>query len=481
VYKVKIKGTKMADENISTKRKLSEDEEKEGTEQVAKKIKYSEKEAGTLLFAGLYDYDDRNTKPPKLVKWAPNRFEALENVRIRDISTGPVSYFFYAISDEGKVYSWGFNQKGQLGVGDMKNRLNPTLITDLNEHNVVAVATGRQHGLLLTDDGVVFACGENKSGQCGVGNKKETLTNPQRIDYAGSAIIKIACGGDFSLILNEDGEVYSFGLPEYGQTGHGSNNMEIAGRKEVYHCVYSPTIISVFVEVDSETNEKTFHNPKISQIACGVNHSIVIDEDKRLFTWGFGGYGRLGHNNTKDEYFPRLMKCWYRITGRADGGITNVICGGQFNMVHTTVAKCTLMFGQLHRNAEANMYPKFLDDLSGWDVRHVACNQSGWIACADDKVIACQPSPCYGTMAMGEKQKSSAQPKIVTTLKDVYVYRTGMGYMHSVYIARCDTDSDKKALEKFPSMQFDDSKEKVISEAPVKKGRPATKKRGGKK
>lgn len=458
-----------------TKRKLEDGEENEN-----KKTKIEAKEAGVLLFSGLTNYEERNdnklTKSPS-IKWSPHRFETLEGVRIRDVSSGPVSYFFLAISDSGQVYGCGLNQKGQLGMDDYKTRRNPTLIESLSGHNVIAVATGRQHGLFLTDEGQVFACGDNKSGQCGIGNKKETVSSPTRIDYSGTKITKIACGADFSLILNEDGEVYSFGHPEYGQLGLGSENKEIAARKEVYHCEYSPMLISSYIEYDADANELIGHGqPKIAAIACGVNHSCAIDDQQRLFTWGFGGYGRLGHNSTRNELVPRLMKCWYRITGRADGGVTNVYCGGQFTMVQTVAQKCTLMFGQFRIISEANMYPKFLSDLQGWNVRHVVCNQQGYITCADDAVIASQPSPAYGTLALGETKKSSAAPSIVTTLKDVYCHRVGIGYMHSLYIARDESKKDKTAIEKFPTMKLDDDEK-----PPVVEEKKKTKKKQGKK
>lgn len=35
---------------------------------------------------------------------------------------------------------------------------------------------------------------------------------------------------------------------------------------------------------------------------------LVLDSQKRVFSWGFGGYGRLGHTEQKDEMVPRLIK-----------------------------------------------------------------------------------------------------------------------------------------------------------------------------
>lgn len=467
------------------KRKLSDADVEENGSHKRVKISEPNETAGVLLFSGLTDYAERND--PKLnkstaIQWSPFRYESLEGVRIRDVSSFSNAYFTLALSEDFKVYSWGFNNKGQLGHGDCANKRNPTLIESLSGYKVVAVATGRSHSLVLTDEGQVFGFGDNSSGQCGVGSKEQTVTNPKRISYTGTPIVKIACGSDFSLILNEDGVVYSFGHPEYGQLGHGSENKEIVARKEVYHYEYSPTPITVYKEIDPDNGEVTLHGqPTIVDIQCGCNHSCAIDDTHRIFTWGFGGYGRLGHNNTQNEMTPRLMKCWYRITGRADGGVVKVQCGAQFNIVQTTVPKCSLWFGQINLNGEAAMYPKFVDDLQGWNVRKLVCGQRGYTVLADDSVIACQCSPGYGSLGMGEKKKSSAAPLIVTTFKDLHVIDIGLGYMHGVFVVREETDKDKKELEKFPVMSFDDTNA-VAEEAPTKgKGKGAKGKAQGKK
>lgn len=65
----------------------------------------------------------------------------------------------------------------------------------------------------------MYACGDNKSGQCGIGNSAPQILSPTRINYRGPPIIKVGCGGDFSIVLDCKGGLHSFGLPEYGQLG----------------------------------------------------------------------------------------------------------------------------------------------------------------------------------------------------------------------------------------------------------------------
>lgn len=55
---------------------------------------------------------------------------------------------------------------------------------------------------------------------------------------------------------------------------------------------------------------------------------LIIDSKKRIFSWGFGGYGRLGHAEPKDELVPRMLKFF-------DGpnrGATQIQCGSSFSM-----------------------------------------------------------------------------------------------------------------------------------------------------
>jgi len=465
--------------NENGKRKLSDDEN--GDEASAKKMRAG-KECGTLLFSGLTDYALKDKKVnfnnTDDVKWEAHRFEVLEGIRFREVSSGPVAYFTYAITEDGQVYAWGLNQKGQLGLGDNMNRKNPTLVEAMKGHNVVGVAVGRHHGFMWTDLGEVFGCGNNSCGQLGIGKNKITTTLPTKVDDKNMGTVKsISCGDEFSLFLNDDGKVFAAGTPENGQTGMGSEGKEIRGKKEIFHYEYQPKEIDLFIE--KEDGETVSHGqPNIVYIASGTNHSCAIDDQQRLFTWGFGGYGRLGHNSTANELRPRLMKCWYRTTGRADGGVTKVWCGNSFNIVDTIIERCKYMFGQYNTTKEANMYPKFMDDLQGWNVRDVACSGSGYLICADDSLIGSQPSPGYGQLAMGPGKKASAQPILITKMKDLFVLRTGQGYMHSCFIVRDTTTKDQEAIEKFPTMVLEENLVEEVDEEEAPAGKKAKGKGG---
>ena len=85
----------------------------------------------------------------------------------------------------------GRNEKGQLGIGDTEVRAGVIPMDTMSEFTVVAAAVGRNHTLLLTDRGSVFACGDNKSGQCGVGNTTAVLHTPSRISFKEGKVVKV--------------------------------------------------------------------------------------------------------------------------------------------------------------------------------------------------------------------------------------------------------------------------------------------------
>ena len=69
-----------------------------------------------------------------------------------------------------------------------------------------------------------------------------------------------------------------------------------------FRCEYSPLQVKVWVEKDTKAKEVTPQPvPKIVKISCGTNHTVALTEEKKAYSWGFGGYGRLGHSETADE------------------------------------------------------------------------------------------------------------------------------------------------------------------------------------
>jgi len=438
------------------KRKAENGENGDVHNGVAKREKL---EGGTLLFSGATDWKLVGRKSGELSKskntiWSPVRLEALKDINIVAVNKGCISAFVMAIADDGKVYAWGRNEAGQLGLGDTSDRFVPTLVNDITGYDVVEVATGKAHALFLTSCGKVLAAGSNENGQCGQGRKTGNLDTPKLVVYEGADIVSVACGQEFSVLLDKEGKVWTFGHPENGTLGHNDDGkfMQKANKVE-FRCEHSPLQVKVWVDKDPKTKEVTaLPIPKIIKISCGQYHTTAVDENKKVFSWGFGGYGRLGHAETADELVPRMIKC---LDGK-NRGLRDVVCGASFNLGLCEIPGMVNMWGIYTPQKEANMYAKPISDLSGWNVRSIACNTKGWMAAADDAVIASMPSPCSGELGCGEKKKSSAQPCIVDTLEGCYILRLGAGPAHSLYIVRNQTDAEKTKLNKFEVLDQSD-------------------------
>ena len=87
--------------------------------------------------------------------------------------------------------------------------------------------------------------------------------------------------------------------------GHNSEGKYFAsGNKLAYRCELTPRKLVFFIEKTREGHILPLEDVSIVDIGCGVNHTIAVDRKKRCFSWGFGGYGRLGHTEVgRDKDF----------------------------------------------------------------------------------------------------------------------------------------------------------------------------------
>ena len=96
----------------------------------------------------------------------------------------------------GKVFSFGEKcQFGQLGLGDVENARNPTEISTLNGHVIERLACGDHHSLVVSQEGKVFSFGRNHRGQLGLGDLGDRHVPTGIESLAQIQIVEIAAGG----------------------------------------------------------------------------------------------------------------------------------------------------------------------------------------------------------------------------------------------------------------------------------------------
>jgi alpha-tubulin suppressor-like RCC1 family protein len=132
--------------------------------------------------------------------------------------SGGVEFSLFLKSD-GTVWGCGLNDAGQFGNGTNSDELTPVQIPGLT--NVTAIAAGGTHSLFLLSDGTVKACGLNLEGQLGTGSTSFGSNVPVTV-LALSGISKIDAGWSYSLFLKNDGTVWACGSNDSGQLGIGN-------------------------------------------------------------------------------------------------------------------------------------------------------------------------------------------------------------------------------------------------------------------
>ncbi len=185
-----------------------------------------------------------------------------------------------ALRNDGTVWAWGHGLYGQLGNGTTADEHAPVQVSPVFGGSITAIAEGSYHALALKNDSTVWAWGKNYNGEIGDGTNIQRNTPVQVISLSG--VVAIAAGGStgggFSLALKVDGSVWAWGLNSSGQLGDGTGLSQ-----------WTPVLVSGLTG--------------ITAIGAGIGHSIALKNDGTLWAWGNNAYSQLG-NGTINQYTP---------------------------------------------------------------------------------------------------------------------------------------------------------------------------------
>ena len=258
--------------------------------------------------------------------------------------------------------SWGWNADGRAGNATMREIREPQLVHRSTMRNYISSSAGTHHSLLVSDQGVVYSFGSGRRGQLGFfpnefkgqigGNVKGPKggiqqTLPRAVIGTGTLVfgtdLKIGqvCAGRFSSIARQistqEGiasvktlmdtkrhledlmkyypdsvdlqqawalcrhEIYKTMVISHGQLtswGKGDNGELGLGRYVKYNP--SPAIIP------------RLRRTVVTQVAMGPHHVLAVDHEKRLYTWGSGAFGKLGHGDFYNRYSPNVVEFFDR-------------------------------------------------------------------------------------------------------------------------------------------------------------------------
>ncbi|CAN4081244.1 unnamed protein product [Withania somnifera] len=198
----------------------------------------------------------------------------------------------------GDVFIWGEGTgNGLLGggkhrIGRSSGKRIDAYVPKSLESSVVLdvqnIACGNRHAMLVTKQGEVFSWGEEAGGRLGHGAETD-ISLPKVIkNLKGMKVDVIACGEYHSCAVTSSGDLYTWGdgAKSSGLLGH---------RSEVSHWI--PKKVCGLME-----------GLRVSHISCGPWHTALITSSSRLFTFGDGTFGALGHGDRSGSITPREVE-----------------------------------------------------------------------------------------------------------------------------------------------------------------------------
>lgn len=122
------------------------------------------------------------------------------------------------ISEDGDVFTFGNNHRGQLCLGDQENRDIPHQVPGL-PGPAAAAAVGLDFTLILLEDGQVFGCGSNQNGEIGQERKIHHSLDITPINMPNNTglIVDVSTGWAYSLFQDADGQVFGTGSNLFSQ------------------------------------------------------------------------------------------------------------------------------------------------------------------------------------------------------------------------------------------------------------------------
>ena len=181
-----------------------------------------------------------------------------------------IGNFAVAVKTDGTLYAWGYNGSGNLGVGDTTYRSSPVQIGALTTWSKITIGGG--HCLALKTDGTLWAWGSSFNGQLGQGNTTN-YSSPVQVGALTTWSKVGAAPSNASAALNTSGQLFTWGRNSEGQLGLGDTTQR-----------NSP------VQVGALTNW--------AKIEGGSNCFAAIKTDGTLWGWGSNNNGQLGQGNT---------------------------------------------------------------------------------------------------------------------------------------------------------------------------------------
>ncbi|XP_037491420.1 PH, RCC1 and FYVE domains-containing protein 1 isoform X2 [Jatropha curcas] len=328
------------------------------------------------------------------------------------------------IESLGDVYIWGEVWSDVAPDGSLKHVAikNDVLSPKPLESNVVLdvqqIACGMRHLALVTRQGEVFTWGEESGGRLGHGIEKD-FSSPKLVEFlAVTNVDFVACGEYHSCAVSTVGDLYTW--------GDGTHNAGILGQgTDVSHWI--PKRVSGPLE-----------GLQVISIACGAWHSALTTSNGKLFTFGDGSFGVLGHGDRESLSFPKEVQL---LSGLKT---IKVACGvwhtaaivevmGQAGATVSSRKLFTWGDGDKYRlghgSKDTYLLPTCISSLIDYNFHQIACGHTMTVALTTSGHVFAMGSTAYGQL--GNPSSDGKNPSLVQdNLVGEFVEEVSCGAYH---------------------------------------------------
>ena len=313
-----------------------------------------------------------------------------------------------AIGSDGKLYAWGDNEGGELGNGSNSNSTTPLVVSLPSGVVPTAIAGGTDHSLAIGSDGKLYAWGWNVYGELGNGSNANSINIPVVVSLPGGVTpTAIAAAGFHSMAIGSDGKLYAWGINNYGELGNGG---------------ISPSNIPVVANLPSGVVP--------TAIAAGYEYSMAIGNNGKLYAWGENDRGQLGNGSSITSGIPVVVSL-------PSGVVPTAVTAGDFHSLAIgsdgkLYAWGSNFYGQLGNDSSAFSNTPVVVNLPGGVAPTAVTAGSGHsLAIGSDEKLYAWGDNTFGQLGI-DSNTASTTP-VVTSLPG-RVHQIAAGAEHSMII-----------------------------------------------
>uniref|UniRef100_A0A7N9AQ17 Inhibitor of Bruton agammaglobulinemia tyrosine kinase n=1 Tax=Mastacembelus armatus TaxID=205130 RepID=A0A7N9AQ17_9TELE len=281
-------------------------------------------------------------------------------------------------NDPTEVYTWGNNTNFSLGHGNQESRQHPELVDVFARTGVYIkqVVLCKFHSVFLSQKGQVFTCGHGQGGRLGHGDEQTYLVPRMVEGLMSHHCSQVAAARDHTVVLTEEGYVYTFGLNTFHQLG------------------LAPPPASA--HVPKQVFSKMLKGRTVIGVAAGRFHTVLWTREA-VYTMGLNG-GQLGFlldpNGEKCVTAPRQVSALHHkevtiaMAAASDGATVVVTEKGDVYLLadyqckkmasrQLNMKKVVVSGGSLDHRVD----PQILNEAGGEKVAILALDEAGRVFC----------------------------------------------------------------------------------------------------